>query len=405
MPFGYLATVLLWAACALAAWAPPRRPRLLARLGYLAGLMVNEVPQLVVVGLLVATAPLVVSGGIDGSPGSLVAALTALMTTALAVALARRGWSSEEAAVAAVAAAGLDESLVRAGPSRRSRLRVLLTPVPVRPRSVERLGNLHYGPHRRQRLDVYRRREGPRGGPVLVYLHGGGYYSGDKRRGARALLHGLAQRGWVCVSATYRLRPAAGFEDHLSDAKRVLAWAHENAADLGGDASTLVMAGSSAGAHLTALCALSQGRPDLQPGPVEGETRVSAAVCLYGYYGRYYGRDATEPIVSTPLALDAGGAPPFLVVHGTLDSYTPVEDARALSTRLRRGSSQPVVHLELPGGQHGFDLVRSWRFQAVLGAVDALVQHVDPHASRPGVSQEPGETTGRGGRAGPSIRP
>jgi acetyl esterase/lipase len=35
----------------------------------------------------------------------------------------------------------------------------------------------------------------------------------------------LAKRGWVCVSATYRLRPGAGWQDHLVDAKPVIAWA------------------------------------------------------------------------------------------------------------------------------------------------------------------------------------
>jgi acetyl esterase/lipase len=376
MSYGTLAGVLVWTLVTLAAWAPPRRPRLLARLGYAAGMVVNEVPLLAVVALLSCTLPAVARGEVDDSSGAVLVTALSVATTVLAFALLRRGWTSELRAIAAVSASGLDPGLVRDGPSHRSRLRVLLTPVPVRPRSVERLGNLGYGSHRRQRLDVYRRRDARVAGPVLVYLHGGGYFSGGKRREARALLHELARRGWLCVSATYRLRPAAGFEDHLGDAKRVLAWAHAEAEGLGGDPSTLVMAGSSAGAHLTALCALTQGRPELQPGFGDADTRVSAAVCLYGYYGRYYGRDVTEWPVSSPLALDAREAPPFLVAHGDLDSYTPVEGARELSAKLRRESSQPVVHLELRGGQHGFDLVRSWRFQAVLGAVDALVDLV-----------------------------
>jgi acetyl esterase/lipase len=376
MSFGFLAGVLVWTLVTVAAWAPPRRPHALARLGYLAGMVVNEVPLLAVAALLVTVVPALVSGEADDSRGSVIVTAVAGAAVLLALALARRGWSADAHAAAAVAAAGLDPGLVHGGPAHRSRLRVLLTPLPVRPRSVQRLGNLDYGPHRRQRLDVYRRRAGGPPGPVLVYLHGGGYFSGSKRREARALLHELARRGWVCVSATYRLRPRAGFEDHLTDAKLALAWAHRNAARLGGDPSTLVMAGSSAGAHLTALCALTQGRPDLQPGFEAADTQVSAAVCLYGWYGRYYGRDASESPVSSPLALDTREAPPFLVAHGTLDSYTPVAGARDLTSRLRAASSHPVVHLELPGGQHGFDIVRSWRFQAVLGALDALLDRV-----------------------------
>jgi acetyl esterase/lipase len=274
--------------------------------------------------------------------------------------------------------AGIEDS----GPT-RGPLRVLLMPFPVRPRRVRRIAGLSYGDHRRQRLDVYRRRGPASGGPVLVYLHGGGYDSGGKHREGRALLHRLAEQGWVCVSATYRLRPGAGFTEHYTDAKLVLAWAHENAARFGGDPRTLVMSGSSAGAHLTSLCALTQGDPALQPGFEAATTRVDAAICLYGYYGRYYGRGPDEKPVSSPLALDAAAAPPFLVAHGDRDSWTRVEDARALSAKLRRESDGPVVHLELPGGQHGFDLLRSWRFEAVLGAVDAFLDRALPGAPRP----------------------
>lgn len=58
---------------------------------------------------------------------------------------------------------------------------------------------------------------------MLVYFHGGGYFSGAKSREARVLLEGLASRGWVCVSANYRLSPAR-FPAQVEDAKRLIAW-------------------------------------------------------------------------------------------------------------------------------------------------------------------------------------
>jgi acetyl esterase/lipase len=230
---------------------------------------------------------------------------------------------------------------------------------------VQRVRNLRYGEHRRQRLDVVLRRDRPTDGPVLVYLHGGGYSSGSKNWEARGLLHRLAERGWVCVSATYRLRPRAGFEDHLADARAAMAWARSHAAEYGADASRVVMAGSSAGAHLTSLYALG-ATPDEPP---------AAAVCLYGYYGRYYGRGPDEAVPSTPFALESSGAPPFLIAHGTLDNSTSAADARDLADQLRVESRQPVVHVELPGGQHAFDMVSSWRLTAVIDALDALLSY------------------------------
>ena len=45
------------------------------------------------------------------------------------------------------------------------------------------------------------------------------------------------------------------------------------------------MAGSSAGAHLAAMAALTPDEPAFQPGFEDADTTVTAAVCLYGYYG------------------------------------------------------------------------------------------------------------------------
>jgi acetyl esterase/lipase len=255
---------------------------------------------------------------------------------------------------------------------------VLLTPLPLRGLRVRRVGNLAYGPERRQRLDVYTRRGRTAPGPTLVYLHGGGYFSGGKRREARALWHALARQGWTVISASYRLRPRADFPDHLLDAKSVLAWARTQGREHGVGDGPLMMAGSSAGGHLAALCALTANQPHLQPGFEDVDTSVDAAVCLYAYLGRYYGRGPDERPASTPLAYDPVAAPAFLIVHGTADSYVPVEGARAMVDHLRGGSSRPVVYVELPAAQHAFDRFRSLRFQPVVEAVQTFARAVLP---------------------------
>lgn len=260
----------------------------------------------------------------------------------------------------------------------------MLAPYPFRPRRVERIANLSYGNAGKQnRLDVYRHRSHPQGAPTLLYFHGGGYFSGNKHREGRALLHRLAGHGWVCISPTYRLRPAAGFPDHLVDAKKAIAWVRRHGSEYGADPDTLIVAGSSAGAHLASLAALTPNDPILQPGFENADTTVNAAICLYGYYGRYYGRGDDERIPSTPLAYDAGHAPPFFVAHGGCDTYVPVEGARMLVEHLRERSSEPVVYAELPGGQHAFDLFQSIRNEAVVDGIEAFLReaHVRHHLS------------------------
>ena len=54
--------------------------------------------------------------------------------------------------------------------------------------------------------------------PVLgraAELHGGALFMGRKNRQSLPLLYRLASQGWVCISASYRLRPAVTFPDHL----------------------------------------------------------------------------------------------------------------------------------------------------------------------------------------------
>lgn len=350
------------------ALAPPTRPRRLAIATYMISMAIIELPHLFALLVIGSTWLSLVDGAPPPGEATIVLTATALILAGLTV-VAVRGIRAPRSVDRGLTAAGIPEAQ-----HHRPWWLVAVTPFPVRPRRIQRIANLSYGDHPKQRLDLYRRRDHRGPSPVLVYLHGGGYVSGNKHWEGRPLINHLADRGWVCLSASYRLRPEADFEDHLADARAVLAWARRHAAEHGGDPDTVVMAGSSAGAHLTAICAMTQDRAE--PESDNPSSAVVAGICMYGYYGRYYGRGPSEPTPSTPLALDPAKAPPMLLSHGTLDTYTSVEDARALADRLRSGSRNPVVYAELPGGQHGFDLFRSWRMQAVLDGVDAFVDRL-----------------------------
>jgi acetyl esterase/lipase len=373
---GSFAPVMLFAATVLLALEPIRRPRVLATASYLAALGASELPQLFLVLVLTATVPTIAGNGVPHGPAEWAFLALAALTWAGLVTLALRAWRAR-AVVGRALADGLGDRTGYRRPSLALVLHVLLAPFPVHPRRVERIRDVNYGDAgRRNRLDVYRLRSRPAAAPVLVYLHGGGYFSGAKHREARALLHRMAAEGWVCVSANYRLRPRAGFVDHVVDMKKVLAWVREQGPGYGADPRTVVVSGSSAGAHLAALAALTRGEPVYQPGFEHVDTSVAAAVCLYGYYGRYYGRGEDESPTSSPLFLDAAHAPPFFLAHGDRDTYLPVEGAREFAARLRRSSPNPVVYAELPGGQHGFDRFRSLRFEAVVDGVAAFLARV-----------------------------
>jgi acetyl esterase/lipase len=236
----------------------------------------------------------------------------------------------------------------------------------VRRRDVTRVPDIAYGDAgRRHLLDVYHRRDRPTGGPVLVYRRGGGFRTGHKNREGRALLNHLAAQGRVGVSANYRLAPAVTFPDHLVDAERVVAWVRSHAGEYGGDPRTVVISGSSAGAHLASMIALTPNDPAFQPGFEAADTSVAAAIGFYDYYGRANGPG------SSPLDR-LRDAPPLLFLRGDKDSSPLVEDTREFVTRLREVSTQPVLYAELPGAQQTFDLFYSLRYSQLIEAVAAF---------------------------------
>jgi acetyl esterase/lipase len=233
----------------------------------------------------------------------------------------------------------------------------------------------------------------------MLEIHGGAWVSGDKRREARPLMFHLAARGWICVTANYRLSPRATFPEHLVDVKLALAWIRSNIESYGGDSSFVAITGGSAGAHLSALAALTPGDPEYQPGFASADTSVQACVPFYGVYDfsdRFGGRGADgmggfmERVVlkrrvaddpdaferASPLRRVRSDAPPFMVVHGTHDSLAPVEGARGFAAGLREVSNAAVVSLELPGAQHAFELFHSSRTGHVVLAVQQFLDTV-----------------------------
>ena len=268
---------------------------------------------------------------------------------------------------------------------------------------VERTKNLSYGPYgRRNKLDVYRRKDHPTGAPILFQIHGGGWVIGNKDQQGIPLMQHLASRGWVCFAPNYRLGPKSRFPDMLVDLKQALAWVKEHAAEYGGDPNFVVVTGGSAGGHLTALVALTQNDPEYQPGFEKADTGVFAAVPYYGVYD-FTGRNNVRgksgergmrmflerSVMPTKLKDDPEGwakaspideitpdDPPFFVIHGRNDTLVPVGEARYFVDKLRAVSGEPVVFAELPGAQHAFDVFPSIRTAHIIRAIERYVDYM-----------------------------
>ena len=65
-----------------------------------------------------------------------------------------------------------------------------------------------------------------------------------------------------------------------------------------------------------------------------------------------------------------------MLVHGTHDSLSWIDEMREFERALSEKSRQPVLKLELEGAQHAFDTFHSPRSAHTVRAVTAFLEHV-----------------------------
>jgi acetyl esterase len=93
--------------------------------------------------------------------------------------------------------------------------------------------------------------------PALLYLHGGGWMTGDLDSHddiCRRLCHGI---DCLVLAVDYRLAPEHPFPAAIDDCFAALRWLHNHADELGVDRDRIVVGGDSAGGSLAAVIAVA----------------------------------------------------------------------------------------------------------------------------------------------------
>jgi acetyl esterase/lipase len=393
MPYVLLASGLLVLLTAADAVRPWRGFVFLMGSFFIAWLTIELAPWVLVLEALV-TVLLVAGGGLDGLPGWFGLAATVAGWAGLAVVMVRarrttltvREFSAE----------------LELEPGERApafpRSQVFLPFLMTRRRGVTRVRDIAYGDDPVMRLDVYKPSEPGVLRPGIMEVHGGAWRIGSKREQGIPLLNHLAAAGWIGINVDYRLSPRVKFPDHLIDLKRAIRWYREHAEEHGADPDFLCVTGGSAGGHLAALVALTANVPDYQAGFEDVDTSVRAAVPFYGIYdlgalldgasgsfasfvergfmGTTRADDPEAYDKASPVHWIREDAPPFLVVHGDLDTLVPVAQARSFTEHLRQTSAAPVLYAEMKGAQHAFDLFPSYRTARVIEGAERFLTSV-----------------------------
>lgn len=199
-------------------------------------------------------------------------------------------------------------------------------------------------------LDFFLPVDAAPGWPTLVFVHGGGWTSGDRATGLfgiepyRNIGRFYAARGYGVVVPSYRLQPDVDWRAQVDDVAAAVAWARENVARHGGDPGRIHLSGHSAGAWLAAWVGLDDASL-----AARGETRdfvcslvlVSGAgydpedeeTYALGASRRYFERRFTAASAS------ALGAPPTPQGDSTAAPHT---GDWAMTASIRRAIDAPV---------------------------------------------------------------
>lgn len=125
------------------------------------------------------------------------------------------------------------------------------------PSDVSAIVNEQYSSHQDAVLDVHVPRDAVRDGgrlPTVVWVHGGAFVGGSKDEIA-GYLASIAARGFTVVGVNYALAPGARHPTPARQVMAALSHLGEHADRLHVDPERLVLAGDSAGAHISAQVA------------------------------------------------------------------------------------------------------------------------------------------------------
>lgn len=255
------------------------------------------------------------------------------------------------------------------------------------PASFDTYNDLAYASHARGVLDLMIPRTSSAPMPLVIWIHGGGWQSGDKSNRAQATR--LLCRGYAVAAVNYRLSGTDMFPAQIHDVKAAIRFLRANATAYGLDSGKFASFGSSAGGHLAALAGTSAEVADLEDpslGNPGVSSRVQATIDWYGptrfsemdpqvlAQGCRAGsahHDDADSAESRLLGCTVGAADcaaavrradpanyadasdaPMLLLHGTADCNVPFGQSTLLQEQMNAVGAC-VIQRSVIGAEHG----------------------------------------------------
>jgi acetyl esterase/lipase len=233
-----------------------------------------------------------------------------------------------------------------------------------------------------QRLDLYfpAKPGNEKPLPVIVFIHGGAWMSGNKNSGRAKVQSFVSSGRYAAASVEYRLSREARWPAQIEDCKAAIRWIKGHAKEHNFDPEKIAVWGTSAGGHLVAMLGVSGGVKELEGTLGKYLDQNSRVACVADYFGptdllgiggfpsQIAHNDAKSPesqLIGGPVQenkdqarsaspvhfVSRDDAPTFLA-HGTDDKLVPFQQSVEFEAALKK-SAVPVYMQTITGGGHG----------------------------------------------------
>jgi acetyl esterase/lipase len=226
-----------------------------------------------------------------------------------------------------------------------------------------------------QKLDLYVPAKPT--GPLLVWIHGGGWRSGSKANPPGVA---MVAQGYAFASVEYRFSQTAIFPAQIEDCKAAIRWLRAHATEYGYDPQRIGAWGASAGGHLVALLGVTGQVKDFDVG--ENLDQSSTVQCVIDWFGpadfpaydpelptAAVKRENPDSLIAhllggpvsqklelakraSPVTWVTRDAAPMLIMQGTNDPLVPLDQSQRLAEKLKAAGAAVTLEV-IEGAAHG----------------------------------------------------
>lgn len=244
--------------------------------------------------------------------------------------------------------------------------------------AIRQVADVRYGKEPAQKLEMFVPVDAKVALPIVVFIHGGSWATGDPHD-YRFIARTLCAQGYAVVLAGYRLYPQTRYPGMLEDGAAALRWVHDNAAKYGGDPARMALMGHSAGAYNAVMLTLDS---QWLAGVGLDDSVIRGTVSLAGPFDFLpFDTDATidsfgqarDAAATQPINFARADSPPLLLVTGDADTRVKPRNSKALARRMT-ALGVPTTPILLEGVSHEGIIMQFARpFSRDSRAIDAVL--------------------------------